>query len=235
MMTILHCNASDEAEQKPHKAKKKKLKPMHRNLLVSCVLIGVIVVLLFAWFTFRPDNKTDIYDYFSAEMVGELTSLQCRYHNVSVYDKEGGVFGIGKQYVWFEYDVIVDVGIDVKQVKIEGPSEEGVIKIYLPPVEILGARPDMESIQKPVHEVALGADLTTDKETEIINAGVEKLKNDAKTKEIITQAQESTKEVLEQYVMNVGKLVGENYKVEWINDTDNKSNITTSQTDPTEK
>lgn len=234
-MKILHCNSSEETNQNTQEAKKKKLNPMLRNLIVSSVMVGVIIVVLLAWFTFRPDNKTDIHDYFSAEMVGELTTLQCRYHNVSVHDKEGGALGIGKQYVWFEYDVIVDVGIDVKQVKIEGPSDEGVIKIYLPPIEILEAKPDMSTIKKPVHDVALGADLTTDEEHKIINAGTEKLKADAKTEEIITQAQESAKEVLEQYVMNVGKLVGEDYKVEWIKVSDNTQNDLVDATDSTTK
>lgn len=234
-MKILHCNSSGEAEQETQGIKKKKLNPIQRNLLISSVLIGVIIVVLFAWLAFRPDNKTDIHDYFSAEMVGELTTLQCRYHNVSVHDKEGGVLGIGKQYVWFEYDVIVDVGIDIKQVKIEGPSDEGVIRIYLPPIEILGAKPDMETIKKPVHDVALGADLTTDEEHKIINDGVEKLKNDAKTKEIITQAQENAKDVLERYVINVGKLVGEDYKVEWIKAPDNNQTAFIDQTDSTAK
>ena len=234
-MKILHCNSSLEAEQKNQGTKKKKLNPMQRNLLISIVLVGVIIVVLFAWFTFRPDNKTDIHDYFSAEMVGELTTLQCRYHNVSVHDKEGGALGIGKQYVWFEYDVIVDVGIDIKQVKIEGPSDEGVIKIYLPPIEILEAKPDMGTIKKPVHDVAWGADLTTDEEHKIINAGTEKLKTDAKTKEIITQAQENAKDVLERYVINVGKLVGEDYRVEWIKDSDSNLNASADQTESTEK
>ena len=168
-MKILHCNSSGETEQKTQEIKKKKLNPMQRSILTSGVLIGIIIVVLSAWFVFRPDNKTNIHDYFSAEMVGELTTLQCRYHNVSVHDKEGGALGIGKQYVWFEYDVIVDVGIDIKLVKIEAPTDEGVIKIYLPPIEILEAKPDMGTIKKPVHEVALGADLTTDEEHKIIN------------------------------------------------------------------
>lgn len=233
-MKILHCNSSVEAGQKTQDIKKEKLNPMPRNLLISSVLVGVIIVVLFVWFTFRPDNKTDIHDYFSAELVGELTTLQCRYHNVSVH-KEGGALGIGKQYVWFEYDVIVDVGIDIKQVKIEGPSDEGVIRIYFPPIEILEAKPDMGTIKKPVHDVAWGADLTTGEEYKIINDGTEKLKTDAKTKEIITQAQESAKEVLEQYVMNVGKLVGEDYRVEWIKASDNNQNASVDQTDSTAK
>ena len=232
-MKMLHCNSSGEAEQKAQD--RKKLNSMQRNLLISIVLVGVIIVVLFAWFAFRPDNKTDIHDYISTEMVGELTTLQCSYHNVSVLDKEGGLLGIGRQYVWFEYDVIVDVGIDVKQVKIEDPTDEGVVRIYLPTVEILGAKPDMKSIKKPVHEVALGADLTTDEEQKIINAGVEKLKNDAKTQEIITQAQESAKEVLERYVINVGKLVGEDYRVEWIKASDNTQNDSVDQTASAEK
>ena len=149
-------------------------------------------------------------------MISELTTLQCRYHNVSVCDKEGNLLGVGKKYVWFEYDVLVDVGIDIDEVRIENPTDDGVVKIYLPPAKILGAKADKATIYKPVCELGPLTEFPQDEQMQIVNAGIEKLKNDAKTEEVIRQAYSSAKEVIEQYVMNVGKLIGEEYTVEWV-------------------
>ena len=199
-------------EKKP----RKKLNPFVRNLLISGVLLAVTVILLAAWFIFRPDNKTNKHDLFNIEMISELTTLECRYHNVAVRDKAGNFLGVGKQYVWFEYDVIVDVGIDINEVRIENPTEDGVVKIYLPPAEILGAAEDKATISKPVCDLGAFTELTADEERQIINEGIQKLKSDAKTQEVIYQAYNSAKDVLEQYVINMGKLIGEDYTVEWI-------------------
>ena len=149
-------------------------------------------------------------------MISELTTLECRYHNVAVRRYTDSFLGMEDQYVWFEYDVIVDVGIDINQVRIEEPTENGVVRIYLPPAKILGAAEDKATIFKPVCDLGVLAELTADEERQIINEGIQKLKEDAKTQEVIYQAYSSAKNVLEQYVINMGKLMGEDYSVEWL-------------------
>lgn len=215
------------------KKQRKKLNPFVRNLLISSVLLAIAAILLAAWFVFRPDNKTNKHDLFNIEMISELTTLECRYHNVAVRDKEGNFLGVGKQYVWFEYDVIVDVGIDINEVRIENPTEDGVVKIYLPPAGILGAAEDKATISKPVCDLGPFTELTADEERQIINEGIQQLKSDAKTQEVIDQAYNSAKDVLEQYVINMGKLIGEDYTVEWIKVPDNVKAETDDQTSST--
>ena len=216
--------------------KKKTWNPFLRNLLIAIFLFAVSIALLSVWFLVRPDNETEDYDLFNIEMISELTTLECRYHNVSVYDNEGGLLGAKKQYVWFEYDVIVDVGIDINEVRIENPNDNGIVKIYLPPAKIFGTKVDRTSIHKPVCELGLFAKLTASKERQIIDEGVEKLKNDTKTQEVIAQAYNSARNVLEQYVINVGKMLGEEYKVEWLQDSDETNIESEKMTDtPTEE
>ena len=215
------------------KRQRKKLNPFVRNLLISGIMLATALVLLSAWFIFRPDNKTEKHDLFNIEMISELTTLECRYHNVAVRDKEGNALTVGKQYVWFEYDVIIDVGIDINEVKIEEPNADGVVKIYLPPAKILGAAEDKATISKPVCDLGWLTELTADEERQIINEGIQKLKNDAKTQEVIHQAYNSAKDVLEQYVINVGKLIGEDYTVEWIKVPDDVKVTTDDQTGST--
>lgn len=213
------------------KKSRKKLNPFVRNLLISVTLLAIVAILLAGWFVFRPDNKTDKSNLFNIEMISELTTLECRYHNVAVRDKEGNWLTVGKQYVWFEYDVIVDVGIDINEVRIENPTENGVVKIYLPPAKILGAAEDKATISKPVCDLGAFTELTADEERQIINEGIQRLKNDKKTQDVIDQAYNSAKNVLEQYVINVGKLIGEDYTVEWIKVPDSVQTSTVKQSD----
>lgn len=209
---------------------KEKLNPFIRNLLISLVLLASTAILLSAWFIFRPDTKTNTYNLFSIETISELTTLECRYHNVAVRDNEGDWLGIGKQYVWMEYDVILKAGVDIDKVQIEEPTNDGVVKIYLPPAEIFSASDDKTTIFKPVCELGPFTTLTADDERRIISEGIEKLKNDTATKEVISQAYISAKKVLEQYVINVGKLMGENYTVEWLDSPKDAQVSTTTST-----
>lgn len=228
-MDEMQNNPSVEKKVKEKKPRKK-LNPFVRNLLISGIMLAIAVILLSAWFIFRPDNKTEKHDLFNIEMISELTTLECRYHNVAVRDKEGNALSVGKQYVWFEYDVIIDVGIDINEVRIEEPNAEGVVKIYLPPAKILGAAEDKATISKPVCDLGWLTELTADEERQIINEGIQKLKSDAKTQEVIHQAYNSAKDVLEQYVINMGKLIGEDYTVEWIKVPDDVQVVTDDPT-----
>lgn len=218
---------------------KKKWTPFIRNLVISGLSLVIALLLLGFWFIVRPDNKTEQHNLFNIEMISELTTLECRYHNVSVYEYDGeilgGILGSTSRYVWFEYDVIIDVGIDIHEVRIEDPTDNGVVRIYLPPAKILGAAEDKSTISKPVYEIGVwGSDLTADEERQIIHDGIEKLKNDSKTQEVINEAYNSAKDVLEQYVVNMGKLIGEEYVVEWIKVSDSVQTPTDSAPASTE-
>lgn len=230
----------DEMQNNPtvHKKGKgnmqrKNLNPLVRNSLIAIVLLAGAIILLAIWLIFRPDNKTNKHDLFNIETISELTTLECRYHNVAVRDKAGNVLTVGKQYVWFEYDVIIDVGIDINEARIEEPNAEGVVKIYLPPAKILGAAEDKSTISKPVCDLGWLTELTADEERQIINEGIQKLKSDAKTQEVIYQAYKSAQDVLEQYVINMGKLIGEDYTVEWIKVPDEGQVVTDDTTGST--
>lgn len=211
------------------KNQKKKLNPFVRNLLISCVLLAITAIVLSTWFIFRPGNKNVNHNLFNIETISELTTINCRYHNVAVYDKEGKALGVGEQYVWFEYDVIVEAGIDVDKVRIEEPTSNGVVKIYLPPARIFGARVDKSTISKPVCDLGPFTKLTANDELNIVYEGIEKLKDDVKTQEIINIAYNSAKDVVEQYVVNIGKSVGEKYTVDWIELSDETLVATTKQ------
>ena len=198
------------------KVDKRKLWLDRAFLRNTFIAVCILIAFLAAFFVLRPEKKKEKYDLFNIDRISELTTLQCRYHNVSIYDYDGGLFGSTSVYVWFEYDVILDIGIDINQVWIDEPTDNGVIKVYLPPAKILGAVVDKETISKPVCDIAVFAELTADEERQIVNEGVRKLQEDAKTQEVIVFAYNSARDVLEQYIINIGNMMGEEYSVEWV-------------------
>lgn len=228
---------SENKEQTTVDQEKKKRSPFEKNLIISSILLALVIIFVLSYVMFRPDNTTDVHKMFSTEMIRELTTLECTYHNVAVHKKEGNVIGVGDQYVWFEYDAVVRAGIDMSKVKIEEPTEDGVVKIHLPEAGILGITEKEKTISKPVEELGVFTKLTADEERAIINEATEKLRKDATTREVITQAHASAKEVLEQYVINIGDLVGEKYTVKWVdvpNDSPDIVSTTSTEEIPTE-
>ena len=224
--SVVNHETENVSEIKPVK---EQIRPSKKNIIIACALLLLAVVALIICLCNKPDAVQDDHEVISIELISELTSLECRYHNVSIYKEDGNIFGIGKKYVWFEYDVIVKAGIDMEKVRIEQLTEDGVIKIYLPPAEILSVDVDEATIQKIVEEVGAFTEITTDEEMLIIQDGVNKLRNDETTHEVIYQAYLSAKKIIEKFVMNQGEMMGKTYTVEWVQDTDNVQNSTDEQ------
>lgn len=155
--------------------------------------------------------------------VAKLSTLECYYHNVAKFhkDADGWLFGwvdIGEKNMWFEYDGIVQMGIDVEKVSISSPDANGVVAITIPEVEILG-HPDIdpESMTDPIEINGLLTTISADEKTQILKDAqsnlVETAKNDTVAK---AQATERAKNLLEQYVKNASKAIGRSYTVKWV-------------------
>ena len=198
-------------------------------------MVAIATILLGAWFIFRPDNSTVNHDLFNIEMISELTTIECRYHNVAVRDNKGNFLGVGEQYVWFEYDVKVNAGIDMNQAKIEEPTTDGIVRIHLPPSKIQGIIEIEETKKNPVRELGFMTKLTVEEEDEIFRKATEKFETDAQMKEVLVAARENTKNILEQYVKNIGELVGEKYTVEWVEEEDLQQTIDTEKEEKEDK
>ena len=208
------------------KQEKIKLSLFSKNLIISCVMLCVAALILIVYFIFKPENKTYKQDLFDIQVISELTTLTCKYHNVAVLDQEGDWAGYGSKYVWFEFDAEVNVGVDMNLVRVEEPTSDGIVRVYLPPAEIFDASDIEGTISKPVCELGILTKLLPKEEREIISQATTRLKEDTKTQEVILQAYDSAKNVLEGYIINVGKMMGEDFTVEWISEPDNYSTQT---------
>ena len=199
---------------------KKKMNSFLKNLLISCVIFGIILALMTIYLRFKPETVMEKHNWFDVEMVRELTTVEAKHHVVAVHEEEGNFLGVGRKYVWYEYDVIVEAGVDVEKVKIQEPTADGVIKIYLPPAEIFRINEEKETISNPVKDLGFMTELTTEEANNIINNAKEKLKNDTQLQEVLQEARSSAKNVLENYVISVGKMIGETYTVEWVENSE---------------
>ena len=197
---------------------KKKVKSslFAKNVLISLILLTVFGIVFLFYIIYRPDNDKDIAYWFQIQEIQELTSVEGKYHVVTVHEEEGNVLGIGDKYIWFEYDVKVKAGIDMNQLTIEEPAKDGVVKIHLPPTEIQGITEIEESKKNPVREVGFMTKLSVEEEDKIFEKATKKLESGDQMAEVLIEARENIKDILEDYVKGIGELVGEKYTVEWV-------------------
>lgn len=161
-------------------------------------------------------------DFSGVKDIAELSALECYYHNVVKYhrDADGWLFGlgnIGEKNMWFEYDGIVEMGVDIDQVKISEPDANGVIAITIPQIMILG-HPDIDtdSMTDPIEANGWFTGLTANEKNEALAEAQANLMETALADERAKlQAKERTKSLLEQYVKNVGEAIGKVYTVKW--------------------
>lgn len=161
-------------------------------------------------------------DFSGVKDVAELSALECYYHNVVKYhrDSDGWLFGlvnVGEKNMWFEYDGVVEMGLNIDQVKISEPDANGVVTITIPQVEILG-HPDIdtESMTDPIEANGLFTTLTADERNQALaDAQANLLEMASNDEHSRLQAKERAKSLLEQYVKNAGEAIGKSYTVRW--------------------
>lgn len=163
-------------------------------------------------------------DFSDVKEVAKLSALECYYHNVVKYSRasDGYLFNLidNQRNLWFEYDGIVEMGLNVEKVSISNPDENGVVTITIPEVEILG-HPDIDtdSMTDPIEINGwqwfnhVSADEKKQAITDAQNDLLEVAQNDVGAK---AQATQRAKDILEQYVKNVGEAIGKTYTVKWM-------------------
>lgn len=162
-------------------------------------------------------------DFSNAQYIAELATLECSYHNVARFNRPSDNwlpfdFGeIGKKQMWFEYSGIVRFGIDATKVEVSEPDANNVVTITIPQAQVLGDPDvDVESMSDPIISTGWFTDLTTEEKNSAFSEAQAKMLETASGDDaLLSQARERAKTLLEQYVKNVGKEVGETYTITW--------------------
>lgn len=210
--------------KKNNKVTKLELKKLVWNTLITAILVACVCVGLHTWESQKKEvsNKAE---FSAVNKVCELATLRCYYHDVAEYEKQPdglfkyGLFQYGYKKFWIEYDGIVEIGIDVGQVQVNEPDENGAVKIYVPKAEILNINADPESMSEVVADTGKFTEITALEKADAFSEAQTTMKSNAENdSSILTQAHNNAKELLKQYVVNVGEQMGQHYTVEWISE-----------------
>ena len=102
----------------------------------------VAVVALFIVLGLSGCDKQEQPDFSGYKKIADLATIDCTFHNVAEIYNDGTdiIFGINVGYkkAWFEYDGSVELGVDVSQVRIEGPDASNVVTVFVPEAQVLG-------------------------------------------------------------------------------------------------
>ena len=169
----------------------------------------------------KNQKKEEESDFSAISSVCELATLKCYYHNVAKSETEAsGLFkwlGKGYKKIWTEYSGIVELGIDVSKVSVEKPTADGVVKVTIPDAEILNVDLDEDSMSEPLTDIGFMTKITKEEETEALAEAQNHMEETAKENgNLLNQAKERAKSLIEGYVKNVGEQIGKEYTVEWV-------------------
>lgn len=208
----------------------KEKKTLIKNLKICFVLL-VLAIVIFFFPNFEKEEVQENVEFSAIDKICELATLRCYYHNVAEDEKQPdglykyGWFKYGYKKFWIEYDGIVEVGIDVGEVEVSPPDEQGTIEISIPDAKILNLYPNEDSMSEAIYEKGVFTDITTEEKSIAFAKAEATMRENAESDEsILTQAKENAKKLLEQYVVNMGKQIGQEYQVKWIEVTKGENN-----------
>ena len=161
-------------------------------------------------------------DFSGYKRIAELATIECPFHNVAEIYNDGTdiIFGINVGYkkAWFEYDGSVELGIDVSQVRIEGPDADNVVTVTMPEVRVLGIpQVDETSFSDVYADTGLLTRIETmDQSLALQTAQSEMVAVVENSPELLERARGRAETLLSQYVETVGQAIGQEYDVRFL-------------------
>ena len=167
------------------------------------------------------DNSVEkVINITQMQAICELATLECYYHNVAKVNKEKDVLWWDtKAELWIEYSGIVKVGVDISALDMD--VEDDVVNITMPEAMVLSCEVDETKLNKDSYIMireGLGAEkITADDQTLAFQTAQDNMREAAETdNELLDQAEQRAKDLLESYINNVGAAIGKNYTINWI-------------------
>lgn len=196
---------------------------------VFCILAGLALLFFAGWQAkemFFPDKKQQaavITEQSSVKAICELATLRSYYHNVAVFEKDAdpifryGLAQVGAKKMWMEYSGIVELVVDAGKIVIHEPDADGVVRVYVPDAVVKNVTADKESLSDPLIETGWFTEVTAEEMTAAFSEAQTNMKQEAENDQmLLDRAKENAKKLLEQYIINTGKGMGEDYTVRWL-------------------
>ena len=211
--------------EEKHLLGEKEKKQLRKNFIYLFLMIVLgIGIARFNGFSVKQD-KEDALDFSGVNKICELSTLRCYYHNVAELKKDPdgmfqyGWFKYGFKKLWMEYVGIIEVGIDVNQVKIEEPNENNEVYVYVPDARIIKVSADSNSMKEPISDTGIFTKITTEDQNQAFTQAQGDMKDEASNDTtILNRAKNNAKKLIEEYIVNMGKQVGKDLKVKWLDE-----------------
>ncbi len=192
------------------------------KIVLSFGLLFLVVTIVLGIFLIgceKPETESKKKaDFSGITKICELATLRCFYHNTTELRQDAtGLFNYGYKKLWMEYTGVIEVGIDADQVKVEKPDENNVVKVSVPEAKILNVTADTASMSQPITDTGIFTKITTEDQDEAFSQAQEDMEKEAKEDQsILARGQDNAKKLIEEYIVNVGRQIGETYTVEWM-------------------
>lgn len=186
--------------------------------IVSCLMALLLSLSMASCGTGKPKTPDMEPEVSQMKAICELAVMDCYYHNVAKFkeeDAEGFLFWQKDKQFWIEYSGVVTLGVDVSQVAVEVKDTQ--VTITLPPAKVLNCKVDSSSLTADSFIVADGsASINAADEVAAFDAAQSKLQETAASDTVLlANAQQRAQSLLEDYVTNVGNVVGKEYTIQW--------------------
>lgn len=149
----------------------------------------------------------------------ELATMECYYHNVAKFYEEKAesfLWFTKDKHFWIEYSGVVTIGIDASLVNVMVEDEK--VTITMPPAKVLGCKVDETTLNDRSVIVANGsAAVTAEDQTAAFKEAQKEMQNVASNDMMLLKnAQQRAQKLIEDYVVNLGEMVGKEYYVTWL-------------------
>lgn len=212
---------------------KKKIKANLPSVVAAAVFFVVIICLLLIPNGNEDSKSVTFSEYSSINTICELATTRSFYHNVVMYEKEpdggdkfvndillwpfGGFTKVGYKQYWLEYSGIVETGIDASQIKINDPTAEGVVDVYVPEAKVLSIYADEASLTEPLSEKGWFTTISTQEKITAFAEAQHVMREEAENDQsLLKRAKENAKLFLERYIVATGAQMGITLSVRWV-------------------
>ena len=191
--------------------------------IVSIFLVIITLLSITACSKDKADVKPELTQM---RAICELATLECYYHNVAKFYEEGKNWWDKDKHFWIEYDGVVRIGVDTSLISITIDENDNVT-ITIPQAKVLDCTVNSETLTKDSYIVdSKSAKITAEDETAAMQQAKEKMLETAKADNtLLLNAQDRAKELLENYVDNIGTCVGKQYNIIWKDATETKNEV----------
>jgi len=146
-----------------------------------------------------------------------LAVMECYYNNVATLSKEDSFFwGKSEKSHWIEYTATIKVGVNASQIEISVDYDTDTVMIGLPQPQNLTDPNIVEDSIKSISSEGLKTKIPPKERFEAIDKANDNMVNDLmKNETLMNNAEKRVKEILKNYVDQIGELSGVEYKIIW--------------------